>query len=140
MRFPDRSPALDKNRAPMGPEMLSSTGAGVCGKAPKAFQDSSSVLDKFQSAIRYLSTIVHDCLRLSSFCDKKLPPRKGPNRATKVQNCRRLCTNGREWPESPPLDFLEPSRKCRWGGRKFPPFGRFSSLPFLFGCTPIGVM
>ena len=53
MRFPDRSPALDKNRAPMGPEFFSSTGAGVCRKAPKAFSDSSSVLDKFQSAITY---------------------------------------------------------------------------------------
>ena len=50
MRFPDRSPALDKNRAPMGPEILSSTGAGAWRKAPMAFPDSSSVLDKFQSA------------------------------------------------------------------------------------------
>ena len=49
-RFPDPSPVLDKNRAPMGPEILSSTGAGVCTKAPEAFPDSSSVLDKFQSA------------------------------------------------------------------------------------------
>ena len=52
MRFPDRSPVLDKNHVPMGPEILSSTGAGVCRKAPKAFPDSSSVLDKFQSARR----------------------------------------------------------------------------------------
>ena len=44
------SPVLDKNPAPMGPEILSSTGAGVWRKAPKAFPDSSSVLDKFQSA------------------------------------------------------------------------------------------
>ena len=44
------SPVLDKNPAPMGPEILSSTGAGVWSKAPKAFPDSSSVLDKFQSA------------------------------------------------------------------------------------------
>ena len=51
MRFPDRSPVLDKNRAPMGPEILSSTGAGAWRKAPMAFPDSSSVLDKFQSAI-----------------------------------------------------------------------------------------
>ena len=28
MRLPDPSPVLDKNRAPMGPEILSSTGAG----------------------------------------------------------------------------------------------------------------
>ena len=44
------SPVLDKNLAPMGPEILSSTGAGVWRKAPRAFPDSSSVLDKFQSA------------------------------------------------------------------------------------------
>ena len=51
MRFPDRSPVLDKNLAPMGPEILSSTGAGAWRKASVAFPDSSSVLDKFQSAI-----------------------------------------------------------------------------------------
>ena len=43
------SPILDKNRAPMGPEISSSTEAGVWRKAPTAFPDSSSVLDKFQS-------------------------------------------------------------------------------------------
>ena len=42
MRFPDRSPVLDKNRAPMGPEILSSTGARAWRKAPMAFPDSSS--------------------------------------------------------------------------------------------------
>ena len=31
----------------MGPKILSSTGAGVWRKAPMAFPDSSSVLDKF---------------------------------------------------------------------------------------------
>ena len=50
MRVPDPSPVLDKNRAPMGTEILSSTGAGVWRKAPMAFPSSSSVLDKFQSA------------------------------------------------------------------------------------------
>ena len=50
MGLPDPSPALDKSRAPMGPAILSSTGAGVWTKAPMAFPDSSSVLDKFQSA------------------------------------------------------------------------------------------
>ena len=50
VRLPDPSPVLDKNRAPMGPEMLSSTGAGVWRKAPMAFPDSNSVLDEFQSA------------------------------------------------------------------------------------------
>ena len=38
MRLPDPSPILDKNRAPMGPEILSSTGAGVWRKAPRAFK------------------------------------------------------------------------------------------------------
>ena len=51
MRVPDPSPVLDKNRARMGPEIISSTGAGIWRKAPKAFPDSNSVLDKFQSAI-----------------------------------------------------------------------------------------
>ena len=49
MRLPDPSPVLDKNRAPMGSEILSSTGAGVWRKAPMAFPDSSPALDKFQS-------------------------------------------------------------------------------------------
>ena len=43
-------PSTGKNRAPMGPEILSNTGAGVWRKAPMAFLDSSSVLDRFQSA------------------------------------------------------------------------------------------
>ena len=34
----------------MGPKNVSSTGAGVWRKAPEALPDSSSVLDKFQSA------------------------------------------------------------------------------------------
>ena len=51
MRVAKCSPVLDKNLAPMGPEILSNTRAGVWRKAPKAFPDSSSVLDKFQSAI-----------------------------------------------------------------------------------------
>ena len=50
MRLPNPSPVLDKNRAPMGPEILSGTGAGVWRKAPVAFPNSSSVLDEFQSA------------------------------------------------------------------------------------------
>ena len=50
LRFPDRSPVVDKNRAPMGPEILSSTGAEAWRKASMAFPDSSSVLEKFQSA------------------------------------------------------------------------------------------
>ena len=52
MRVPNPSPVLDKNCAPMGPDISSSAGAGVWRKAPMAFPDSSSVLDKFQSATR----------------------------------------------------------------------------------------
>ena len=51
MRVLNPSAVLDKNCAPMGPEILSSAGAGVWRKASKAFPDSSSVPDKFQSAI-----------------------------------------------------------------------------------------
>ena len=51
LRLPNPSPVLDKNRAPIGPEILSSTAARVWRKAPCAFSDSSSVLDRFQSAI-----------------------------------------------------------------------------------------
>ena len=50
MRVPNSSPAQDKNRAAVSPEILSSTGAGVWRKAPKGFPDSSSALDKFQPA------------------------------------------------------------------------------------------
>ena len=47
----------------MGPEILSSIGAGVWRKAPMAFPDSSSVLDKFQSAI--LSWNYDSCIILA---------------------------------------------------------------------------
>ena len=50
MRVPNCSPVVDKDSAPTGPEILSSTGTGVWRKASKAFPGSSSVLDKFQSA------------------------------------------------------------------------------------------
>ena len=52
MRLPNPSQALDKTRAPVGPEMLSSTGAGVWKKAPGAFPDSSYVLDKFRFTLQ----------------------------------------------------------------------------------------
>ena len=55
MRLPNSSPVLGKNLAPMGSEILSSTGACVW-KPPNAFSDSSSVLDEFQSANRGKST------------------------------------------------------------------------------------
>ena len=50
MRVVNCSPVLDKNIAPMSPEILFSTWAGVWRKAPGAFPDSNSVLDKYQSA------------------------------------------------------------------------------------------
>ena len=54
MRVPNPSPVLDKNRAPMGPEMLSCTGAGLWRKAPKRFPDSSSALETFEFAKQFL--------------------------------------------------------------------------------------
>ena len=50
MRMQDPSPPLDQNLAPMDEESLYNTGARVWRKAPGAFPDSSSVLDKFESA------------------------------------------------------------------------------------------
>ena len=51
MMVPNPSPVLHKNSALLGLEMLSNTGAGVWRKAPGAFPDSSSALDKLQSTI-----------------------------------------------------------------------------------------
>ena len=42
--------------------------------------------------LRYLSTIVHDCLQLPSFCDESSLQKWAP-KATNVHNCRRLCAN-----------------------------------------------
>ena len=49
IRVPNCSPVLDKILAPIGPEILSSTRAGVWRKVSVAFPDSTSVLDKFLS-------------------------------------------------------------------------------------------
>ena len=38
IRMPKPSPLLDKNRAPIGPEILSNAGTGVWRKAPRHFQ------------------------------------------------------------------------------------------------------
>ena len=65
-RLPDPSPVLDKNLAPMSPEILSSTGAGVWGKAPMAFPDSSSVLDISRSAIQHSNHTSHLASDLTS--------------------------------------------------------------------------
>ena len=61
LRFSSPSPVLDENSALLGPKMLSSTGAGVWRKAPKAFPGSSSVLDKFQSAKKGLEQALAIC-------------------------------------------------------------------------------
>ena len=65
MRVPNPRPVLDKNLAPMGPEILYGTGAGVRSQAPVVFPDCSSVLDRSQSAndaslgkCRFLSLLV----------------------------------------------------------------------------------
>ena len=65
MRVLSPSPVPDKNPAPMGPEILSSTEAGVWRKAPKGFPDSSSVLDKFQSAKKEFEIV---CLKVLKLC------------------------------------------------------------------------
>ena len=75
MRLPDPSPVLDNRRAPMGPESLSSTGVGVWRKAPMAFPDSSSVLDKFQSATPSAGT--RSSKRKATGISKKLPALSG---------------------------------------------------------------
>ena len=76
MKLPDPSPVLDKNCAPIRPEILSSTGAGVWRKAPTAFPDSSSVLDKFQSAICVFPS-------QKSFFLKDFEQRKSPQNCSK---------------------------------------------------------
>ena len=46
IRWTNPSATLDKNLASMGPGILSSVGVGVWGKAPEAFPDSNTTLDK----------------------------------------------------------------------------------------------
>ena len=72
MRFPDRTPVLDKNRAPIGPEILSSTGAGAWRRVPMAFPDSSSVLINF--SLRFKKDSVHS----ASHCFGKFPTQSFP--------------------------------------------------------------
>ena len=60
MRLPDPSPVLGTNRAPMGPEILSNTGAGVWRKAPMAFSDSGSVLDTVCSLIHIIGKLIRN--------------------------------------------------------------------------------
>ena len=57
--------------------------------------------------LRYLSTIVHDCLRLSPFCDESRGPKR-PQKCTIVDDCARIAECGLKPPfESPHLDFPE---------------------------------
>ena len=48
--------------------------------------------------LRYLSTIVHDCLQLSSFCDESSPNKKGdpkgPQKCTIVDDCVQIAESG----------------------------------------------
>ena len=59
--------------------------------------------------LRYLSTIVHDCLQLSSFCDESSALERGPKRpqnCTIVDDCAQIADSGLKPPfESPHLDF-----------------------------------
>ena len=59
--------------------------------------------------LRYLSTIVYDCLQVSSICDENSPLRKRPKRPqmrTIVDDCAQIAESGLKPPfESPHLDF-----------------------------------
>ena len=56
-----------------------------------------------------LKALVHDCLRLSSFCDEKFPLERGPKRPQKytiVDDCAQIAESGLKPAfESPRLDF-----------------------------------
>ena len=55
--------------------------------------------------LRYLSTIVHDCLQLSSFCDEN-SFYKRPRKCTIAHDCAQIAGSGLKHPfESPHLDF-----------------------------------
>ena len=60
-----------------------------------------------------MSTIVDDCLRLSSFCDESSPQKgapKRPQKCTIVDDCAQIAESGLKPPfESPHLDFPEKS-------------------------------
>ena len=72
--------------------------------------------------LRYLSTIVHDCLRLSSFCDESSPQKgapKRPHKCTIVDDCAQIAESGLKSPfESPHLDFPERLEKVSSRVRK----------------------
>ena len=67
MRLPNTSPILDDNRAPMDPDNLSSTRAGVWKRPPRHFQTPVLYsLDGFQSAIIISTKTIKDKLSLES--------------------------------------------------------------------------
>ena len=54
-----------------------------------------------------LKVLVHDCLRLSPFCDESRGPKR-PQKCTIVDDCARIAESGLKPPfESPHLDFPE---------------------------------
>ena len=56
---------------------------------------------------RGLKVLVHDCLRLSPFCDESRGPKR-PQKCTIVDDCARTAESGLKPPfESPHLDFPE---------------------------------
>ena len=60
--------------------------------------------------LRYSSTIVHDCLNLSSFCEKNSLYER-PRKCTIAYDCAQIAESGLKPPfESPHLDFPVPCR------------------------------
>ena len=92
---------LDKNPASMGPNMLSSTGAGVWRKAPGGFPDSNSGLDQFCDRGTFSQILSHE-------------------QAAVLQN-KKLSGRLRECPLSTPQNDLENAIKrcllCKTGGQ-----------------------
>ena len=62
MRLPIPSLVLDINLAPMGPGILSSSGAVVWRKGPGACPDCNSVLDAFQEVAMPISILEAEIL------------------------------------------------------------------------------
>ena len=70
--------------------------------------------------LRYLSAIVHDCLRLSSFCYEN-SLYKRPRKCTIAHDCAQIAGSGLKPPfESPHLDFPEMLFSGLWKGRDDP--------------------
>ena len=78
IRVPSCSPVLDKILAPIGPEWLSSAGAGVWTKVPMAFPDSKSVLPAIFDEGRVWATLAmrSDSKETLSCEDEQCPEQK----------------------------------------------------------------